>query len=266
MYTRQLLAVGLLLPMAACGPRIHKVMSQGEIVPQHSESVVAQARAEGDLERARLAADLDRATAEALATCSPHTCAAISRGEIALGMSEAQVLAATRTTRDAWEARGSGRSMVMTSRVDGRGPSDAVGELAMVQIRDGGVSSYTYRESQGLRTVATVHDATTAGQAAARAEALLREGDGYAAAGDLQRALDRYDRADVIRPGHPETTLRIAQALDKQLRPLEALMRYQLFLHQMELEKIAAHGDAYARMAEAIALAQQRIVVLDRRR
>jgi tetratricopeptide (TPR) repeat protein len=266
MNTKQLLAVGLLLPVAACGPRLRTVMTPGEIIPPRSEDVIVQARVEGDAERARLAAELDRATSEALLTCRPEVCAAISRGEVMLGMTEAQVLAATRTTREAWDARGTGSSLVLTSRADGRGPADAVGELALVQIQGGAVQSYTYREAQGLRTVASPVDATLAGRSAAQADALLLEGDRYAAAGDLARALDRYDRADVIRAGHPETTLRIAQALDKQLRPLEALMRYQLFLHQMELEKIAAHGDAYARMAEAIALAQQRIVVLDRRR
>jgi hypothetical protein len=78
-------------------------------------------------------------------------------------------------------------------------------------------------------------------------------------------ALDRYDRADVIRPGDAETNLRIASTLDKQLRPLEAIMRYQLFIHQMELERIRARGEAAARIAEAIALAHQRIIVLERR-
>ena len=77
-------------------------------------------------------------------------------------------------------------------------------------------------------------------------------------------ALDRYDRADVIDAGNPETTLRIARALDKQLRPYEATIRYQLFLHQLELEKIRAHGDAYAHLYQAAIVAQQRIIVLQR--
>ena len=38
-----------------------------------------------------------------------------------------------------------------------------------------------------------------------------------------------------------------------------------LFLHQLELEKIEAVGNANAKLAEAIAHAQERIVVLDRR-
>jgi alkylation response protein AidB-like acyl-CoA dehydrogenase len=57
----------------------------------------------------------------------------------------------------------------------------------------------------------------------------------------------------------------MATSLDKLLRPIEASLRYRLFLHQLELEKIAAVGSANAKLAEAIAYAQQRIVVLDRR-
>lgn len=100
----------------------------------------------------------------------------------------------------------------------------------------------------------------------ARADALLREGDDYVMANRLDLALARYDQADILRPGHPETTLRIATTLDKQLRPVEALIRYRLFLHQLELEKIEAQGDAAAKLAEAIALAQQRIIVLEKSR
>ena len=113
--------------------------------------------------------------------------------------------------------------------------------------------------------VASPADATPAARAAAQADALLRQGDEYAAAGRLDLALDRYDRADVIRPGDSETTLRIASTLDKSLRPIEAIMRYQLFIHQMELEKINARGEAAAKIAEAIARAHERIIVLEQR-
>ena len=88
----------------------------------------------------------------------------------------------------------------------------------------------------GVRTVNSPEDATYAGRSAARADALLEQGDEYAAAGSLDLALQRYDQADILRPGHPETTLRIATTLDKSLRPMEATMRYQLFIHQLELE------------------------------
>ena len=97
------------------------------------------------------------------------------------------------------------------------------------------------------------------------AEELLRQGDEYTAAGRLDLALERYDQADILRPGHAQTNLRIAQVLDKQLRPIEALMRYQSFVHQMELELIRAEGEVAANIAEAIARAHERIVVLERR-
>ena len=60
-------------------------------------------------------------------------------------------------------------------------------------------------------------------------------------------------------------TYKVAQLLDQQLRPVEALMRYQKFLLQMELQRIDAQGTRNAKLAEAIALAQQRVLVLDRR-
>ena len=102
-------------------------------------------------------------------------------------------------------------------------------------------------------------------RAAARADALLEQGDEHVAAGRLDLALERYDQADILRPGHAQTTLRIATTLDKSLRPVEAIMRYQLFIHQMELERIHARGEAGAKIAEAIARAHERIVVLERR-
>src|SRR5690606_24144476 len=98
-----------------------------------------------------------------------------------------------------------------------------------------------------------------------QADALVRLGDEYAAAGRLDLALQRYDQADVIRPGHAETNLRIASTLDKQLRPTEALMRYQMFLHQMELERVAVKGEVAANIAEAIARARERVIVLEQR-
>jgi tetratricopeptide (TPR) repeat protein len=97
------------------------------------------------------------------------------------------------------------------------------------------------------------------------ADELLRQGDEYTAAGRLDLALERYDQADILRPDHAVTNLRLAQVLDKQLRPLEAVMRYRMFLHQMELERIRAHGEVAANVAEAIARAHERIVVLERR-
>ncbi len=258
-------AIPMLLLLAACGPRPIPVMENGQVLPDSRESVVAAAREEGERERARLGEARAVEGTTALATCAPTVCEAIARGEVMLGMNESQLLAATRTTADAWEARGSEGLRLMTARVGAPAPRDGVGELAYVTLQNGAVTGYTYRERQGFRTVSTPADATLAGQAAARAEALLREGDEYAAAGRLDLALERYDRADVIRPGNAETTLRIASTLDKQLRPMEAALQYRLFLHRLELEQIEARGEVAARIAEAVARAHERIVVLERR-
>ena len=100
---------------------------------------------------------------------------------------------------------------------------------------------------------------------ACSAAELLRQGDEYTTAGRLDMALERYDQADILRPNHAETNLRIATVLDKSLRPVEAIMRYQMFIHQMELEKIRAEGEVAASIAEAIARAHERIIVLERR-
>lgn len=266
---RMVFAAGALaLAATACGPRIQPlrpVMQNGEILPAN-EAVVAAARADGEAERAELAVERDAVTAAALASCAPAVCDAIARGELALGMTEAQVFAATRTTPAAWEIRGGPAGTTLTGRSGVRAPDDAVSEIAFVTLRNGRVRSVTYREPQGFRAVAEPVDATLAGRTAAQAASLLRQGDEYTVAGALDRALERYDQADILQPGSPETTLRIARTLDKQLRPVEAIIRYQMFLQQMELERIRARGEAAANFAEAIALAQQRIIVLERQR
>ena len=96
------------------------------------------------------------------------------------------------------------------------------------------------------------------------ADQLVQEGTDLLAANDLEGALNRFDRASVVRPDDKELEYRIARLLDLQLRPKEALMRYQRFLNGLAIDKIKAQGDANAKMAEAIALAQQRIVVLEK--
>jgi hypothetical protein len=85
-----------------------------------------------------------------------------------------------------------------------------------------------------------------------------------AARGDLDAALDRYDRVSVLTPEDPMIDYKIAAVLDKALRPYEAIIQYQLFLHRLNLETIEAEGAAAAQLAEAIALAQQRLVILER--
>jgi tetratricopeptide (TPR) repeat protein len=143
-------------------------------------------------------------------------------------------------------------------------PRDASGELAMIQLRNGRVASYSYNEAQGVRVVSNPDDATTAGRASALAEMLLREGDDYVARGEFDMALNRYDRAQVLRPGDVQLDYRIATVLDQQLRPIEALMRYQLFLHRLEIEKIQAVGEAYGNLASAIAHARERVIILEK--
>jgi tetratricopeptide (TPR) repeat protein len=241
-------------------------MSNGATLRSTTDQTVARARIEGEAEQERIAMERAATAGTALATCAPPLCDAISRGELAIGMSEAQVLAATRTTADAWNLRGTGRTRVMSAQANaGTGPSDAVAEVAYIAMQDGRVRSYTYREPQGFRAVTTPGDATEAARAASQADAMLREGDAFALRGDFVGALDRYDRADVLRPNDGQTSLRIARTLDKQLRPVEAELQYRRALQQLQIELIRAEGEVAARIAEAITLAHERIIVLERR-
>jgi hypothetical protein len=204
----------------------------------------------------------DSIAAVAFANCAPSVCAALGRGEVALGMTEAQVLAATRTTELAWTTRRSGGVAVLAPRDLDAAPRDAVAPVALVQLAGGTVASLTYREPQGLRTIASPADVSSAN--IARAAALTREGDAMAAAGDFTAALERYDRASVVSQADPELQYKMATALDKLLRPREAELRYRLFLHRLELETIAAHGEANAKLAGAMMAARERIVVLEK--
>jgi hypothetical protein len=265
MFARIVL-VGMLLLTVACTPRrLHErpIIRTGDRVPT-ADATVEDVRYHAAETMAEQTARRDSLMAMALATCAPAVCNAIARGEVALGMTETQVMAATRTIHETWSMRVAGPAAVLVPYSLVHAPRDMVGELAMVQLRDGRVSSYSYRESQGLRVVSTPEDATRAGRATALAEMLIREGDDLAARGDLAGALDRYDRADVLHAGDPELDYRIAAVLDKQLRPIEALIRYKLFLHRLDLERIDAVGHAYANLATAIALARERIIVLER--
>ncbi len=257
-----------LIGLAACAPkRIHEepIMQNGDRVPG-ADATVERAREQAARENAEMTKARDANTANALANCAPSICSAISRGEVALGMTEQQVYAATRTTESAWTVRDAGGSTVMVPASASSAPSDVVGQLAMVQLQNGMVRTYSYREAQGVRVVAAPADATTEGRADAMADMLLREGDDLVARGDFNGALNRYDRAQVLRAGDPMIDYRIATVLDKQLRPIEAQIRYQLFLHRLELEKIQAIGEANAQLANAIAHAKERIIVLERNR
>lgn len=256
------------LPLAACAPkRIHEdpIMKNGDRV-QPADAVVETARTQAARDNAELTKARDENAATALAQCAPVVCEAIARGEIALGMTEAQVLAATRTTGSAWNVRDAGSASVMIPAATATPPRDVVGELALVQLANGRVASFSYREAQGVRVVASAKDATTEGRATALADMLLREGDDLVARGDFTGALNRYDRASVLRANDPMIDYRIATSLDKLLRPIEAQIRYQLFLHKLEIEKIRAVGEANAQLANAIAHAKERIVVIEKNR
>lgn len=265
MTTTRIAILALAATAAACAPkRIHQepILDNNDRV---AEVQVQGAAAEAAHHQATHQMSRDSIAAVAMASCYGDICGAVTRGELALGMNETQVLAATRSTYDAWTVRRAGDASILVPRSLQNAPSDASGEVVMVQVSDGQVQSYSYREPQGIRVVNTPADATTAGRALAMADMLLREGDDYVARGEFDMALNRYDRAHVLNPSDPAIRYRVATTLDKQLRPIEALIQYRLFLHQLELEKIEAVGDAYAKLAEAIAHAKERIVVLERR-
>jgi tetratricopeptide (TPR) repeat protein len=264
MRTRYLLIP--ILALAACAPkRIHErpIIETGDRVPS-ADAAVEAARADASRTSRDAMDQRDAVTAAALASCAPDICAAITRGEVVLGMSEFHVLAATRTTEAAWQTRDAGEASVMVPAMRSNAPRDNVGELGMIQLRNGRVTAYSYNEAQGVRLVANAEDATTAGRASSLAEMLVREGDDLVARGEFDMALNRYDRAQVLRPADAQIDYRIATVLDKQLRPIEALLRYQLFLHRLEIEKIQAVGEAYGHLASAIAHARERVIVLER--
>ncbi|MEO5509644.1 MAG: hypothetical protein ABIV28_07410 [Longimicrobiales bacterium] len=255
-----------LLIAAGCAPRqIHEdpVLRTGDRVTTDPAAMEA---VRTDAQRTQRDATTRRNTiaADALANCAPKVCEAIARGELAIGMTEPQVLAATRTTEAAWTSRDAANASVLVPVSLSAAPRDVMGEVAMVQLRDGRVAAYSYSEAAGVRVVTSAEQATTDGRASAMADMMLREGDDYTARGDLNAALDRYDRAQVLRPSDPRIDYRIATVLDKALRPIEAQVRYQLFLHKLELEKIDAYGKAYGNMADAIAQARQRVIVLEK--
>lgn len=253
--------------LAACnGPRrINEdpIMQNGDRVPT-SDTKVDAVRSRTEAHHEGLVSRRDSLTLLAARDCAPNICAALSRGELALGMNTAQVMAATRSTEATWSIRESSGSTVMVARFPSTPPRDAAGEIGIVQLADNRVTSYSYREPQGIRVVSASGDETADGRVRAQAAALVRDGDALLASGNRKAALDRYDRASVLSPNDASLQYKTATLLDQELRPIEALMRYQRFLHQMELEKIRARGDAYAKLADAIAHARERVIVLEK--
>jgi tetratricopeptide (TPR) repeat protein len=259
-------SLALVLLLAACAPYPQRVR-QPVTIPNNATVAAAEGAdvaAAINLDRARTKNSADSVYALAVAKCAPAHCDAIARGEITIGMSQNQVMAATRSAPQAWVVRRVEDFGTMVPAAPATSPYDRDGEVMMVQMERGGASVISRRTPQGLMVVSRPQDATTQGRARQQAELLMREGDDLVASNDLAGALNRYDRASVLDPDQPEIEYKAARLLDLQLRPQEALMRYQRFLLSMEIERIQAQGEASARMAEAIALAQQRIVILER--
>lgn len=256
----------LALALAACAPypqRINEapVLVNGDRIPAADASTAASGIT---AERNALTSSVDSVTAIATTGCAPALCAAVARGEIMLGMNEAQIYAATRSTPGAWVVRRSGTDAVMVPATRTSVPSDRDGQLVMVQLANDRSVVISRRGSQGIMVAYSPADTAKSAQARAASEALIREGDALVAGNDLDGALNRYDRASVLDPDAADPQYKAARVLDLQLRPQEALMRYQRFLLSLEIERIKAQGDASARMAEAIAMAQQRIVILEK--
>lgn len=261
---RSLLAV--MLVALACAPYPQRVR-QPVTIPNNATILAAEgadAAAAVSMELARTKNSADSVYALAIAKCAPAHCDAIGRGEVALGMSQNQVMAATRSAPQAWVIRRVEDAGTMVPASPTAKPYDRDGEMMLVQMERGGASVISRRTPQGVMVVSRPQDATTQARARQQAELLVREGDDLVASNDLDGALNRYDRASVLDPQQPEIEYKAARLLDLQLRPQEAMMRYQRFLLSMDIERIQAQGEASARMAEAIALAQQRIVILER--
>lgn len=269
MQNRGLQVVGTILGFAALGfilvgcssKRVDEepVIEQGDRVEVPTGDSMATHRSD-TLPRQR-----ESIRATAMAECEGETCDAIVRGRMTLGLTQNGVMAATRTTPDAWRTRRRGSTVVMTPRSHVHPPEDALSKVVMVQLIDNQVARFAYREAQGIRLVEGGEDTTIQGRAEGLADRLIERGDEMVAAGRMEEALQYYDRADVLTQDRPMLSYKIAKVLEQQRRPAEALLRYRLFLHRLDMEKLRARGEIAANIAEAIAQARSRITVLERR-
>ena len=266
-YLSRVHTAGLLaFALAACAPypqRVNErpVMVNGDRVPAVDASTAAPMVA---ADREAMKAAMDSVYGVATAGASTAVRESIARGEVTIGMNEAQLFAATRTTPSAWVVRRNNGSAVLVPASLSGMPKDKLGEMVMVQMDGGRAAVLSRRGPQGIMVASKAQDASAQAQAKESAGLLIREGDDLVASNDLAGALNRYDRASVLDPEAGEVQYKAARLLDLQLRPQEALMRYQRFLLSMDIERIRAQGDASAKMAEAIAMAQQRIVILQK--
>lgn len=271
MRNRTTIVIGMLTLMwlaSGCnGPRrIHEtpVIYTGDRVAVTSDDANGTF-ARDEMVRRDMQAQADSVYQVATTSCAPDVCAGIHAAKVVLGMTEAQVLAASRTTNGAWNVWRTGNHSVMSPAFANAYPRDVVGVLNNVQLENGLVVSISRQERTGPYVVTTTSDTSAAARTGALAQALIREGDDYVLAGNRALALERYDRALILESNNAMLNYKVAELLEQQLRPQEALMRYQKFLLQMDLERINAVGIQHAKLAEAIALAQQRVIVLDRR-
>ena len=260
------LLLGVMLLASACAPYPQRV-DQPVTIPNNASVPrvdPADAALGNQTAYGMMRFSADSVYALAIRGCAEGVCDAIGRGEIILGMTPEQVMAASRTGPQAWVQRRFDGFGTMVPASPNTSPYDRVGQVMVVQLDRGAAAVVSRRGPQGIMVVSKPQDETTQARARAQAEARVREGDDLVAANDMAGALNRYDRASVLDPEQPEIEYKAARLLDLQLRPQEALMRYQRFLLSMDLERIRAQGEASALMAEAIALAQQRIVILQR--
>jgi hypothetical protein len=261
---RRVIAFSVIAVATACAPYPQRIV-QPVALPNNAQVAQVDPTAAGSAQQmdyARIRLSADSVFAIATRTCAPGVCDAIGRGEITLGMTADQVMAAAKTGPQAWVVRRFDGFGTMVPASPNASPSDRVGQVMVVQFSGGTSAVVSRRGPQGIMVVSNPQDETSQARARAQAEALVREGDDLVASNDMNGALNRYDRASVLDPDQPEIEYKAARLLDLQLRPQEALMRYQRFLLSMELERIKAQGQANAALAEAMVLAQQRIVVL----
>lgn len=195
-------------------------------------------------ERARTRAVMDSLYDAASVSCTPAACAAVTRGELLIGMGEAQVYAATRSLPAAWSARRSGTVATFVSASVASEPRDTRGAVAMVSFADGRAVAIAYRETARLKLV--VRSGLEMAADRQEAAAWTRAGGNAEARGDEAAALEAYDKAGALLPSNADVNLRIARVLDALGRPAEALIRYRLFLQEVPVRGDPVPGDGAA--------------------
>lgn len=247
----------LALCAMACAPLSDRVHNASlEPASTHMAGIAALASAATvAAEREKMHAVMDSLYDAASSSCAPAVCEAVTRGELLLGMGEAQVYAATRSLPAAWSTRRAGGASTLVSASVSSEPRDTRGAVAMVAFADGRAVAIAYRHSARIALVTRAEALTQADRQAVTA--LTRAGADAEARGDLPAALEAYDKAGALVPSDADLELRIARVLDALGRPAEALVRYRLFVQGAH-----APGDGAAD-ANGV-LARERIAALER--